>query len=253
MCKKQTAVSHSSTEAENNFSCRNPSDGRYPSFGSLEFGVHKYFIATKTHPIKTKGPHRETGGIASWQAHGRRVKRKLQPCTTVLSCFILIMCFRMLDFLSQLLCCTCLRTNEAVIKMIIKGRSPTMRHVSRTHRVSLDWLFDRIPHTRSQTFWPKDTSYVTNGIIIFVCSTSAISAFFAAPRNPAWLAAPPKGTIRGKQDCGEIQANGHELDQFCCCKFFICEQSDCVEKPGDTQSFKWTGRIIREAWCKRKS
>ena len=34
--------------------------------------------------------------------------------------------------------------NEAVIKMIIKGRSPTMRHVSRTYRVALDWLFDRI-------------------------------------------------------------------------------------------------------------
>ena len=34
--------------------------------------------------------------------------------------------------------------NEAVIKMIIKGRSPTMRHVSRTHRVALDWLFDSI-------------------------------------------------------------------------------------------------------------
>ena len=34
--------------------------------------------------------------------------------------------------------------NEAVIKMIIKGRSPTMRHVSRIHRVALDWLFDRI-------------------------------------------------------------------------------------------------------------
>ena len=31
--------------------------------------------------------------------------------------------------------------NEAVI---IKGRSPTLRHVSRTHRVALDWLFDRI-------------------------------------------------------------------------------------------------------------
>ena len=28
--------------------------------------------------------------------------------------------------------------------MIIKGRSPTMRHVSRTFRVALDWLFDRI-------------------------------------------------------------------------------------------------------------
>ena len=34
--------------------------------------------------------------------------------------------------------------NEAVIKMINEGRSPTMRHVSRTHRVALDWSFDRI-------------------------------------------------------------------------------------------------------------
>ena len=34
--------------------------------------------------------------------------------------------------------------NEAVVKMIIQGRGPTMRHVSRTHRVALDWLFDRI-------------------------------------------------------------------------------------------------------------
>ena len=34
--------------------------------------------------------------------------------------------------------------NEAVIKMIMKGRSPTKRHVSRTHIVALDWLFDRI-------------------------------------------------------------------------------------------------------------
>ena len=31
-----------------------------------------------------------------------------------------------------------------MIKMILNGRSPTMRHVSRTHRVALDWLFDRI-------------------------------------------------------------------------------------------------------------
>ena len=34
--------------------------------------------------------------------------------------------------------------NEVVIKMISKGRSPTMRHVSRSHRVALDWLFDAI-------------------------------------------------------------------------------------------------------------
>ena len=28
--------------------------------------------------------------------------------------------------------------NESVIKMIVKQRSPTMRHVGRTHRVDLD-------------------------------------------------------------------------------------------------------------------
>ena len=41
------------------------------------------------------------------------------------------------------LVCTFLK-NEAVIKMIIKGTSPTMRHVSRTHRVVLDGLFNKI-------------------------------------------------------------------------------------------------------------
>ena len=34
--------------------------------------------------------------------------------------------------------------NDAVIKMMLKGRSPNLRHVTRTHRVDLDWLFERI-------------------------------------------------------------------------------------------------------------
>ena len=53
--------------------------------------------------------------------------------------------------------------NEAAINMIIKGRSPTMRHVSRTHRVALDWLFDRINldwnlRSKSNTLTPKTNS-----------------------------------------------------------------------------------------------
>ena len=51
--------------------------------------------------------------------------------------------------------------NEAVIKMIIKGRSPTMRHVSRIHRVAVDGLFDRInldPKSKSNTLTPKTNS-----------------------------------------------------------------------------------------------
>ena len=37
-----------------------------------------------------------------------------------------------------------LEDNEAVVKMIIKRRSLTVRHVLRTHSVALDRLFDRI-------------------------------------------------------------------------------------------------------------
>ena len=37
-----------------------------------------------------------------------------------------------------------LEDNEPVIKMIMKGRNPTIRHFSRTYRVACDWLFDRI-------------------------------------------------------------------------------------------------------------
>ena len=34
--------------------------------------------------------------------------------------------------------------NAAMIQMIIKGRSPTLRHVTRTQTVNLDLLFERI-------------------------------------------------------------------------------------------------------------
>ena len=54
------------------------------------------------------------------------------------------------DFVSSNMNSTCkgamlyiCEDNEAVIKMI-KCRSPTPRHVSRTHNVALDWLFGRI-------------------------------------------------------------------------------------------------------------
>ena len=45
------------------------------------------------------------------------------------------------------LACKCLSffaPNEAVIEMIMRGRSSNLRHVSSNHRVNLDWLFDRV-------------------------------------------------------------------------------------------------------------
>ena len=85
--------------------------------------------------------------------------------------------------------------NEAVIKMIVKGRSPTMRHVSRTHRVALDWLFDRInldpkiqikyitPRINLQTSWQRWISHVMNGIICWPCLLLAILALLLASQR----------------------------------------------------------------------
>ena len=39
-----------------------------------------------------------------------------------------------------------------------------------------------------------------------------------------------------KQDRGKVKADDDELGRLCLNKFFDWEKSDCVEKPGDTQS-----------------
>ena len=111
--------------------------------------------------------------------------------------------------------------DEFVIKMIIKGRSTTMRHVSRTHRVALHWLFDRInldskiqikyvdTNTNSQTSWQKGISHVMSETIFFICLTSAILVHSAALRISAWPAAPKrwrKGCKNRKERTGSWQS-----------------------------------------------
>ena len=83
--------------------------------------------------------------------------------------------------------------NEAVIKMIIKGRSPTTRHVSRTQRElrSIGYLTELTwtPRSKSNlltsrvnllTCWQKGVSHVMSGTISFVCWISWISRCFPA-------------------------------------------------------------------------
>ena len=48
------------------------------------------------------------------------------------------------SFLASVPCFIFFEDNEAVIKMIIDGRSPTMRHLTRTQIVALDRLLDRM-------------------------------------------------------------------------------------------------------------
>ena len=75
----------------------------------------------------------------------KNARKKLEtPVALAMPCKIMKNCGSGASNKNQTKLACIQEADEAVIKMIIKGRSPTMRHVSRTHRVALDWLFDRI-------------------------------------------------------------------------------------------------------------
>ena len=119
--------------------------------------------------------------------------------------------------------------SEALIKMIIKPRSPTMGHVSRTNRVALDWLFDRIhlePNiqikyvdTKNPTRGHSDQReffHVTNGIIFFVCSTSWVSRcslvaisviFFLTIRLERHVKKRSRGNLKWRFSDGKAETN----------------------------------------------
>ena len=141
MCKKQTSVSHSSTESE---------------IMSLDAGLrldgipalNLWDLIVAVLHGNTYQNHTEQGDLLKNKRDVRsppHTIHKRKPSRRVINDLDNV------DFVSsnvnsshQEALLYVFEDNEAVIKMIIKGRSPTMRHVSRTHRVALDWLFDRI-------------------------------------------------------------------------------------------------------------
>ena len=130
MCKKQTAVSHSSTESE---IISLDTGLRLDGLPALELWD---FIVSVLGNVS-----RVSGG--SWQPDDDVLKRhkphkKIDVMKDIDSVPSNVQSARQEALLYIF------EDIEAVIKMIIKGRSPTMRHVNRIHRVALDWLFDRI-------------------------------------------------------------------------------------------------------------
>ena len=140
MCKKQTAVSHSSTESEViSLDAGLRFDG-IPALDLWDLVVSVLGNTTQNHD-RTERPVVSTSEIFS-PPHTIHKRKQSQRVINDLD---------NVDFIPsnvqsshQEALFYVFEDNEAVIKMIIKGRSPTMRHVSRTHRVALDWLFDRI-------------------------------------------------------------------------------------------------------------
>ena len=52
--------------------------------------------------------------------------------------------------------------NEATIKIVLKRRSPAMRHISRTHRVNLDWVYEAFQQRRISLRYVRTTSQVAD-------------------------------------------------------------------------------------------
>ena len=121
MCKKQTAVSHSSTESE---------------IISLNTGLRLDGLPALELWDLIVSVLGNVSRVSDGSGHKPREKIDVMKDIDSVPSNIQSACQEALLYV--------LEDNEGVIKMIMKGRSPTMRHVSRTHRVALDWLFDRI-------------------------------------------------------------------------------------------------------------
>ena len=163
MCKKQISVSHSSTEAELiSLDAGLRMDG-IPALDLWDMVIY-FFRSSPNQLKKTKGQARghSLRDITSNEHTQKRIADPTKHNTLELSSVDYVSSNAEYSLFGAML--HIFEDNEVVIKMMLKGRSPTMRHVSRTHRVALDWLFDRIyldprfrlstltPNIKSQTF-----------------------------------------------------------------------------------------------------
>ena len=82
--------------------------------------------------------------ITRLQTLNQTCKNRFQQRTPVSIWSTLITFCQTEHMLVPMLCCLSLKTMKTWLKKLAKGRSPTVRHVSRNHRVALDWLCDRI-------------------------------------------------------------------------------------------------------------
>ena len=129
MCKKQTAVSHSTTESE---IISLDTGLRLDGLLALELWDLIVSVLGNISRISDR-----TGKPENGEKH-HKSRNKIDAMKDIDSVPSNVQSARQEALLYVF------EDNEAVIKMIMKGRSPTMRHVSRTHRVALHWLFDRI-------------------------------------------------------------------------------------------------------------
>ena len=124
MCKKQTAISHSSTESE---IISLDTGLRLDGLPALELWDLIVSVLGNVSRVS------DGSGQPDNDVHKRhKSQKKIDVMEDIDSVPSNVQSARQEALLYVF------EDTEAVIKMIIKGRSPTMRHVSRTHRAALD-------------------------------------------------------------------------------------------------------------------
>ena len=129
MCKKQTAVSHSSAESEiRSLDAALRLDGQ----PAVQFWQCVLQTLSSRSAKGNLGRHKRERVIPS---HSHSDNCVLESIGHV---------FANIHNSSHSTQLYTFEDNAAVIQMINKGRSPNLRHGTRTHRVALDWLFERM-------------------------------------------------------------------------------------------------------------
>ena len=137
--------------------------------------------------------------------------------------------------------------NEVVMKMIIEEKSNNETRV-KNPQIALDWLVDRINLDPKIQIRYIDTKHQLAGKLTkgnftrdewnhlpYLFNISHVSLICCSQNFS--LTSCPKTMAKGRrQDCGKIKAHSNEPDVNNLDKFLFREPSDCVEKPGDTQS-----------------
>ena len=155
---------------------------------------------------------------------------------------------------------------EAVIKMNIQSRSPTMRHVSRAHRLALDWLFDKINvdpkiqiryiytiHQLADVLAKSNFARDEWNNLLHLFNTSNFSSTWCTKNFSLISCSTMAKRIQNQKEEERVVSKSRpavmNMSLFFCHKFLLRIECDCIQKAGDADSFGET-RQQDECWTK---
>jgi len=212
-CKKQTCVSHSSTESEIVAAEQGIRTEGLQALAFWELVTELLSTApakkAETHAVIPKAcelnPYSERFDPAKYFAYTRRPEQK--------TCLIIA------------------EDNEAVIKLVKKARSMALRHLPRTHRIDLHWLFEVCSHPRVRMRYVNTkqqaadlmTKYINNPQTwSHLLELSQIRAGLESATGalPALLAAPPGLALPiSSRQCTTCHFDISQQGSSCPCKW----------------------------------